>query len=264
MEKLPIEYLKLQSLELRYRWCCEYKERYEKEKMTYEESYNYFMTIKSYFNFYWKYLQYLYKKDGVKLTFPREIISRARRDNLISDANVWLEYIDDFNRFWLEFNADIKQKMLEDFLKKYYTKIETIHDFAHTQEREAFMREYQPVEEEIMQEKLFLDEGEPVYSAEVVGITERSYEKLMDYFKSKSEIARVWAHGSRLYNTSARGSDLDLIIDCPEENWKTICRELINLPVPYIIDMKNLNIATEVPYIKSIMYLGTKKIYERV
>lgn len=261
--RLPIEYLKIQSFNIRYDACLKYQYAYINNTLNDNDFETLFYSIKSLFNFYWKYIEYQYKKTLTSAVFPKDILQMAKSDNIISDADCWLNYIEDFNIFFLEKDKDKKYISMHNIVDKYYPKIDSMLILMRSPDKVQYMQKYKKEEDAIMKEPFLLDDSEPVYSPDVLGISELSYNKLIDCFRSNTNIRTVWAHGSRIYNTNLSGSDIDLIFDCPAEAWQSVVNDIHWLSIPYFIDCKNIYIEKHIKYIKSIMYLGTKIIYKR-
>ena len=261
MKKLPIKYYKYKSLKDRYERCLFYREKLYGNKLLVEERPDAFWAIKTLFNFYIKNLQYMYKLQGKEIILPVEVLKAAQKDKIINCADIWMEFIKDYNIYWQE-NDEAKQQSIElKIMDKYYRHIDLINKIISTPEALSLIEENELLEQELINSNLVLDDSEPL-SYNLLGITEKSYNKLINYFKSMLEIKTVWAHGSRLYKTNSRGSDIDLLIDCPVENWQKVYTGLINLAIPYIVDVKNINMPEKQEYIKTIMCLGTKKIFQ--
>ena len=70
------------------------------------------------------------------------------------------------------------------------------------------------------------------------GLSERTVNELLNYFKSKPEIEIVKIYGSRAKGTFHNGSDIDFAIWTDENtNFSRIAGELYNLPTPYKFDV---------------------------
>ena len=77
---------------------------------------------------------------------------------------------------------------------------------------------------------------------EKFGLSKRTIDELLDYFRSKSNIKKVVLYGSRAKNTFKTGSDIDFAIwtDIPNLT-SSILDELENLPTPYKFDVTDYN-----------------------
>ena len=70
------------------------------------------------------------------------------------------------------------------------------------------------------------------------GLSERTVNELLNYFKSKPEIELVKIYGSRAKGNFHNGSDIDFAIWADENtNFSRIAGELYNLPTPYKFDV---------------------------
>ena len=58
-----------------------------------------------------------------------------------------------------------------------------------------------------------ISHNEVVYNSDFVKITDKTYRKLLDFFKTNKEIKSVWIQGSRVFGVTRNGYDVDLIID---------------------------------------------------
>ncbi|GEM_PF-5252408 len=261
MERLPIEYLKIMSFNLRYANYEKFENAYLNGELPKEATVHFMYAIRSVFIFYWKYIKYCYKNKGVDLHTPRQVLLRAKEDNLIQDADTWLDWIESYNTMYWEEDSGRKDNFTDLLVKNFHNKVSSTLNFMRTPERSEIFEKYKSVEEEIIKEELKLADNEPEFNPDDLGLTQYEYETLLNAFKTTPEIERVWAHGSRLYKTDYLGSDCDLIVDCPKENAKEIYAKLYNLPLPFIVDSKNINVEDDAVYIKTIMDLGTKLIY---
>ena len=61
---------------------------------------------------------------------------------------------------------------------------------------------------------------------EELKITERSYNIIIDFFRSQQYLKNVWLHGSRLYDKEHTGSDLDLLVECPQDKYEEFINKL--------------------------------------
>ena len=83
------------------------------------------------------------------------------------------------------------------------------------------------------------------------GLSERTINELLEYFKSKPEIELVKIYGSRAKGTFHKGSDIDFaILSDDSEYFYRISAELDSLSTPYKYDIINY---------KTLSHLGMKK-----
>ena len=77
------------------------------------------------------------------------------------------------------------------------------------------------------------------------GLSERTINELLNYFKSKPEIELVKIYGSRAKGSFHNGSDIDFAIWADENtDFLRIAGELYDLPTPYKFDVTNYKTIT--------------------
>ena len=70
------------------------------------------------------------------------------------------------------------------------------------------------------------------------GLPARTINQLLEYFKSKPFIEKVYIYGSRAKGTFQNGSDIDFAIWTDDhENFLRIWGELDDLSTPYMFDV---------------------------
>jgi len=73
------------------------------------------------------------------------------------------------------------------------------------------------------------------------GITEKSYNMLLELFTRHPEVEEVWLFGSRAKGTHKKGSDIDLAIkgeNCNSDLALTLANQANEeLPIPYQVDI---------------------------
>ncbi len=101
------------------------------------------------------------------------------------------------------------------------------------------------------------------------GITEKSYNMLLELFTKHPEIEEAWLFGSRAKGNNKKGSDIDLAIkgsDCSPDlalTVATIANE--ELPIPYQIDIvdystiDNPDLKEHIDRVGLLFYSSTKK-----
>lgn len=212
---------------------------------------------------YWRFVKRTYKeRKGIKLTTPREGFLKAQSDGMIHDADTWVEFIDDMNVCMATTNPEESLEIRDKMLEYYHTKLYSTLDYVHCEEHSKIMQEY--AEQARYQQSLQLefDMSKPVYNCDEIGISERSYNILLDYFRSKKEIKNVWLHGSRAHGNATGSSDLDLIVDCDNAFLQQISDEIGALKIPYICDPAGYYNERNIKYFyKLIKPFITKRIY---
>lgn len=220
-----------------------------------------FWALKSAYVFYYKFLKFLFKKEGKKILLPREIIINAQKSGKINDGDIWLSYIDYMNVFYNTSNSEEKLAIQKFIVNKFRTAIYNACQQINNEERKKFLEQYMPTFKKHQEEEIHLADNIPVYDYKDLYISERSYNIIIDFFKLQKSLKNVWIHGSRAYGTNTGGSDLDLILDCNPEDFNKIYDDFKLLPIPYLPDCKNINTFEHLFFIKSVQNLGTKKIY---
>ncbi len=260
--RLPMEYLKMMTFNRKLEVFKEYDESFLSASMPEDVIPKYFWSLKSLLGFYCKYIRYIYKTRGIFLHTPVEILVQAGKDGTITDSDVWLEYTKWVNHCLGIEDAEQRKNMMLEILDKFRAKVDSMLLLVHSDANIKLMKDNDELYQQLCSVRSALSDNKPVYSCEELGITERSYNILLGFFKSYPEIKGVWLHGSRAYGTSDAGSDLDLLLDCEVTAWENVRKEFANLLVPYYIDGKNLRIEETAEYVNSIIPYGTKKIYD--
>jgi predicted nucleotidyltransferase len=103
-------------------------------------------------------------------------------------------------------------------------------------------------------------------TAERFGISERSYQLLIDAIERRPDIERVLIFGSRATGTAKTGSDIDLALlgeNATEETAGELSRELNErLPIPYYIDVLVYDRISHEPLRRHIDQYG-RELYRR-
>ena len=262
MDKLPIMHGRLKFFEGRLDIFNEYNNRFIEGELSSNEYWDFLTAIDGVISYYWRYIRRYYKLFKNKsLIMPLDGFKQGKADGFINDADCWLEYIEDLNAlFNIKDDAFYEQKLLE-FIDFYRNKIPLTLECMHSPENMEMLEACEPVVQEYMKKPINLAENKPIYSETELGITKASYDIIIDYFKSNPNIKNVWVHGSRMIGTNSKGSDIDFVIDCPEEDMKEIENKIENLPIPYFCDFSNINSKKDAFFIKTIVDAGNKKIY---
>lgn len=98
---------------------------------------------------------------------------------------------------------------------------------------------------------------------EKFGLNEYTYNLLIDYFKSNSEIKFVKIIGSRAKGKFRRASDIDLMVDgtFESDNFEKYIKEIKSLRIPYRIDLINTKKANNMKFIYT-NYCNGKYFYK--
>ncbi len=262
MKTLETGYLNILTINDKYETFQNYDKRFLEGTLPDEEFNAYFWSLKSLETFYTKFIRFLYRKKGIYMQSPVEILTRAGKDKLITDADTWLNYTK-----WVNYCVGIKdaaqkKEAMIRVLEKFRYKIESMHILTESPENKKFLEENEIIFNEICKQELKLPDGPVNYNCEELLIKESSYNILLDYFKSLPQIKRVWLHGSRAQGTSNYGSDLDLLFDCELSAWEEVYSSFGKVLVPYFIDGKSIYVEEQEPFIKCAIHQGIKKIYD--
>lgn len=232
-------------------------------KNDYEEKYimPVFTALKSVYTFYYKYVKFLLKQKGINLTLPRQILEKGQNEGIITDSEGWFLYIDYMNVYYQNKNEDNVYKMMLEIVNKFKQLVYDAYVYVNNEETKKFLNDHSSTFTKYQQEGLQLANNKPVYNYEYWGISEKSYNRILDFFRSKKNLKNAWLRGSRAYDTYAAGSDLDLIVDYPEKDYQNFIDEFQRLTIPYIPDCKNINIKNDLYHIKGTQNMGTKKVY---
>ena len=237
-----------------------YHQQYCKGTLPSSQFYQYFWQLRTLLIVYCKYFRYYYRAQHITINLPHKILLQAKKDGLIKDADIWLEYIKDLH-ICLTKNKRVRLKYMEEIINKYGDKTDSMLEFMHSSSNNNFILEKKAQYEAILSGLKELSDNLPIYTHEELLISERSYDILLDYFKSESAIKTVWLHGSKVKGTSNPYSDLDLIIDCDMCYAKKISGSIHKLLIPYYIDITYLHDKKKQRMLAFAAHFGSKKIY---
>ncbi len=263
MKDLPIGFSKICSFDDKFEIFKDYDSRFVTGKLPDNEFWAYFWSLKSLLFFYCRFIKYVYKKQGIYLDYPIDILVRAGEDGMITDSETWLEYHKFLNHCMSIEDKELRKEAMAKTLDKFRDKVESMLIFMHSDENRKFMQEKKPIFDEICSTEQPLADNPINYSCEELLITDRSYKILLEFFKSYPQIEKVWLHGSRAYGTSGAGSDLDLLFDCDLSAWEEVFLNIEKLLIPYFIDAKNIHDVSREQSIRCLEYWGTKKVYDK-
>lgn len=198
----------------------------------------------------------VYRNKGIKTIFPKERFLTAKKYNLIDDADIWLSFINDYAKYHLTKDKAVKNKLVVEILENYHDKVDSIYE--HT--KRISLEETKDVASlDISDKELRLADNKPIYRPEELDITEKSYNIILDYFKSKNTIRNAWLHGSRYFKQNRYGADIDILLDCNPQDIKDIKKEVLLLNIPYLLDVQCVYINES--FRKFVALTGNKKIY---
>lgn len=210
-----------------------------------------------------KYFKYTYRDLGINLGLDKDILKKAVSDNLISETEPILKYIDYMNSYNQTTDIIKKKFMKYCIVKEFRSLMYFFADYFKSEKTEEIKKECAPINETILAHPIELDTSIPEYKPEEIGIPESSYRLIIDYFKSNQDIKSVWLYGSRAEKICCNGSDIDLIIDSPLESFDNVIKGLLAIPMPYITDPKNLYAEYDKFFFQGASIYGNKRIYVR-
>lgn len=182
------------------------------------------------FTAYYYMLKDIYREKGLYLYYPVDILNKAQKDGIITDADDYLKYIKDVNNLISLQNEESEKEREKDLVNSYEYKIQDIVNFA----------------DNILKNNYYNTKSDKVeFPSKLIkydkkfGIEKPVWDYLMQFFSQNSDIKRVWIHGSRIKGLARPHADIDLIIESPFETFDSIRKSLYELRIPYIIDAKN-------------------------
>ena len=212
---------------------------------------------------FFKYLKYTYRDSGINLGLHKDVLKKAVSDNLVSETEYILKYIDYMNAYYQTSDIIKKIYMKYRIVKEFRPLMYFFVDYFKSDRIEEIKKECAPINERIQVHQIKLDNSIPEYKPEEIGISEYSYNLIINFFRSNEEIKSVWLYGSRAQNCFYDSSDIDLIIDSPSENFDVIKKGLLALPIPYFTDPKNLHEEHNKNFIRCASFNGNKRIYTK-
>ena len=198
----------------------------------------------------------VYRNKGLRTVFPKERFLLAKKYNLIDDADIWLSFINDFAEYHLTTDNNLKNKLVVEIIEKYHDKVESI--FNNTK-KISYDETKDISSPDISAKDIKLADNTPIYNATELDITEKSYKIILNYFKSKITIKNAWLHGSRYFKQNRYGADIDILLDCDPKDIQNIRKEVLQLNVPYLLDVRCIYINES--FRKFVALTGNRKIY---
>ena len=192
------------------------------------------INLKNVYYAYRRFLQDMVKNADHTIFLPTLIIRRAQELNIINDADIWINFIYDFNLLIYETDADKIRELEIHILNKYTNPLKNVNELLN--------KYYNNLGNEPCYEEIELSDKQHEYRPNDFGIDYYTYHCLVSYFKQHTEIQRVWLYGSRAQNKALPHSDIDLLIESPAESFEKIEQGIMNLRIPNYIDAKNTNI----------------------
>lgn len=258
--KIPIWFLRMNDFNFSFVNFLRIANRYDRgELTTFERKEQFLLSMRALFTKFYRALRDLLREKDIFEPLPRKIFILCKEKNIFSDCDIWLYFIELLNEYQETEDCILKEELLDYILKTFKYKFYNIHQYFKTTYP---IQEYKKNLIEINQTlnpRENLSYNKVIYDADFVKVTDKSYNKILDFFKSNNEIKAVWMQGSRVFGTTRAGSDIDLIIDSPLETFDALKEKMYQIQTPYRIDAKNLNSNTI--FIKTATYLGTKLIY---
>lgn len=255
-------YQKICTFNEKFEYFRSLNDKYNNGELESESTVKLFSSIKSVYTFYYKFVKFLLKLQGCCILYPRDIFEQAKKRNLIDDTDIWLAYIDSINTFLQEKDSQKKDGMMLEIINRFGSKLYKVQEYINNiplykESEEMIKSKFK----EYSEAEIRLSDNKPVYNCEELHISEKSYNLILNLFKSQKYVRNVWLFGSRCREDYLPASDIDFIIDCPPENYARLCGLIEGLTIPYTPDYKNLYISEDIEHIKISQYMGTKKIY---
>ena len=240
----------------------ELNEKYSKGLLKEEDYWNFLCAIEGVIAYYWRYIKKYYKYlHSIALNNPVQGYTRARQDGFINDADCWLEYIEDWNAYLNINDETLKKQKLKEIIDYYRSKVINTYIKVHSNSDKETEEKYNFIKDDDIKKYITPDENTIEYKAETLGLSEYSYNILMDFFKNNTEIKNVWLYGSRARGENSKSSDLDMVADCSYGYIKEINNELQELPIPYYCDLHTMDDYENKIFLISAIKDGIKKIY---
>lgn len=258
--KIPVWFLRINDFNRTFVKFLKVSNRYERgELTTFERKEHFLISMKALFTQLYRALRDLLREENIFEPLPRRIFILCKEKNIFSDCDDWLYFIELLNEYYETYDSVLKEELLDYILNTFKYKFYSVHQY--------FKKTYplNKYKEQLVQINLSLNTRQElsynkvIYNADFVKITEKSYEKLLDFFRLNKDIKLVWLQGSRVFGTIRGGSDIDLIIDSSLETYDALKEKMYKIQTPYRIDSKNLNSNSR--FVKTATYLGTKLIY---
>ena len=230
MSKIPRSFLRINVFKKRKEYLSEIVKNYSKKtEHTKDEVQEVFDKIKECFEFYRKSLRDILKEHGIILFLPSEILKQAQEENIIEDAEVWLEYIDDLNEIIQSqvpsAAAILRAKVVEKYMYKPQKSWEFLVKFYNTKLSKNDNK------------NIKLPDNKPEYTPEEMGLSEYRYNEFISFCKQHKSIKYVWLHGSRAEGNYTDRTDIDCVADIDNfDEYREILSDLKYLPVPNRID----------------------------
>jgi predicted nucleotidyltransferase len=258
MNKNLIKYFKANSFYKYYKNLTYLLDKDLNDETTIKEVYSSMLVV---FKLYYKLIRQEFRDNNESYSLPREIFLEAGRRGYEKFSKIWLKFIDLLNIQAQEINKEektkIKKFVIESFKGKFYLMLDYVQRYVGM---ELLEETFKYCENLAFDEKPLLG-VDSISTYEEIGISEKSYYRIINYFKSNPLIKNVWIYGSRVYGTAEKGSEIDMVVDAPADKIIEIKRELSELVIPHYIDSKCLNDESDKPFIAIVVPRGIKKIY---
>lgn len=255
-------YIRVICYDSYYNRFYELNEKYSNGLLTEEDYWDFLCAIEGVIAYYWRYIKKYYKYlHNISLNNPVQGYTKAGNDGFINDADCWLEYIEDWNAYLNINDEALKKQKIKEIIDYYRDKVINTYIKIHSDSDKKAEEKYNFIKNDDIKQHIALDESIVEYKAETLGISEYSYNILLDFFKNNTEIKNVWLYGSRARGENKKNSDLDMVTDCSYNYLKKIKNELKELPIPYYCDLHTLDDYENKIFLMSASKEGTKKIY---
>lgn len=191
-----------------------------------------FNTFKTCYVFYNRAIKDILLEWGIHTLLPSKLLAIGENQGIINDSEVWLNYIQELNKFYLTYGNDELRRLAIQIVKKYQPKLQNASDNLN-----RYVASHACITED---EYATLNVNiKPLYSHFEIGISEYSYKIFLDYLISNKNIRYAWLHGSRVKGNARKYSDIDMIIDIDMDCAEACRKDFANLFIPYKIDFVN-------------------------
>lgn len=188
-----------------------------------------FNNLKTCYVFYNRAVKDILNAWGIDSLLPSKVFAIAENQGIINDSEVWLNYIQELNEFYLTYGNGELRRLAIQILRKYQPRLQNASDNLNRYiASHACIIEYEYA--------ALSEDTKPLYSHLEIGFSEYSYKIFLDYLISNKNIKYAWLHGSRVKGNARKYSDMDLIIDIDMEFVEACRKDFANLLIPYKID----------------------------
>ena len=244
MGKDIAKYILIDQINDKYNRCLKIADNGDIQAMNDHKKEIIFEIIEELYKVFCKYFRLEFKKR----ILPKQLFLLAKNEGYNNLADMWLDYIDDYNQYEFE-KDDVKQKRFAHLMvKKYFQKLPLVKDFLNLPPIEKILDKYKDSHTNF---KFNFNKSE--YSKEL-GIDKGTYLTIIDYLKTVP-VMNAWIYKEDFSDI------LYLIIDCSLEIWKIVSADLNRLDIPCYIEIINIYEQKNNSFVFNTMNNGTVHIY---